>query len=58
LTGKNIDKLYQTSIAGICEDDCVLFFWVKTHQLKEGIKICETVGIQNTLPVWSGTGMF
>ena len=54
MTNRRTDNLLNTSIAQICEEDCVLFFWVKTHQLAHGMKICQQWGFRfATCLVWN-----
>lgn len=54
MTNRYTDNLLNTIISPICEDDCVLFFWVKTHQLNHGMRICQHWGFRYaTCLVWN-----
>lgn len=46
MTNRQTDYLLKTTISYICEDDCVLLFWVKNHQLESGMEICKHWGFR------------
>jgi N6-adenosine-specific RNA methylase IME4 len=46
MTNKDVQNLNHTIITDICEDNCILFAWVKTHQLPQGMKLCEQWGFR------------
>ena len=54
MTNKDVQNLTHTIITDICEDNCILFVWVKTHQLNHGMKLCDHWGFRYaTCLVWN-----
>jgi len=46
LTNRHTLNLLQTTISPICEDDSILFIWVKTSQLESGIELGKHWGFR------------
>jgi hypothetical protein len=46
ITNKETDDISNTDISSICEDDCLLFLWVKPQQVYSGIRICKHWGFK------------
>jgi len=54
LTNRINISMFHTTISEICEPDCVLFTWVKPHQVDNGIKISKNWGFRYaTCLVWN-----
>ena len=59
MTNRHTDFLLKTTISHICEDDCILLFWVKNHQLESGMEICKYWGFRfSTCLVWNRDDLF
>jgi len=54
ITNKETDDISQTDISSMCEDDCLLFIWVKPQQVDSGIRICKQWGFKyQTCLLWN-----
>jgi len=54
ITNKETDDISKTDISSICEDDCLLFLWVKPQQVDSGIQICKHWGFKyQTCLLWN-----
>jgi len=53
-THRHTGNLLNTDISTICEEDCILFMWVKPHQLSSGIDIGRNWGFRySTCLIWN-----
>ena len=53
-TNRHTDNLLNTDISSICEDDCILFMWVRPHQIDWGLDISKNWGFRyNTCVLWN-----
>lgn len=54
LSQREPDDLIQTDISSICEQDSLLFVWVKPKQLESGLGICKNWGFRySTCLIWN-----
>ncbi len=53
-TNRHTDDLLNTDISSICEDDCILFMWVRPHKVDWGLEISKHWGFRyNTCLLWN-----